>query len=38
MMVGRNGVFYDRSGADWDAIIVKLVEHAISVRQALWTP
>lgn len=38
LSVGRNGVFYDRDGGDWDATIVKLVEHAISVRAAFWTP
>lgn len=38
LSVGRNGVFYDRDGQDWDATIVKLVEHAISVRAAFWTP
>ena len=38
LMIGRNGVFYDRTGADWDATIVKLIEHAISVRQAFWSP
>ncbi|MFI5299921.1 MAG: hypothetical protein ACHREM_17675 [Polyangiales bacterium] len=38
LMVGRNGVFYDRKGNDWDATIVKLIEHPISVRQAFWLP
>ena len=38
LMVGRNGVFYDRQGADWDATIVKLIEHPISVSQAFWSP
>jgi hypothetical protein len=38
LMVGRNGVFYDRQGRDWDATVVKLVEHPISVRQAFWSP
>lgn len=38
LMVGRNGVFYDRAGADWDATIVKLVEHPISIREAFWSP
>ncbi len=38
LMVGRNGVFYDRRGADWDATIVKIVEHPISIRQAFWSP
>lgn len=38
LMVGRNGLFYDRSGADWDATIVKIIEHPISIRQAFWLP
>jgi hypothetical protein len=38
LMVGRNGVFYDRRGDDWDATIIKLVEHPISIRQAFWSP
>lgn len=38
LMVGRNGVFYDRSGVDWDATITKIVENPISIRQAFWAP
>lgn len=38
LMVGRNGVFFDRLGRDWDATIVKIIEHPISVRQAFWAP
>lgn len=38
LMVGRNGVFYDRKGNDWDATVVKLVEHPISIREAFWSP
>lgn len=38
LMVGRNGVFYDRQGRDWDATITRLVDHPISVRQAFFTP
>lgn len=38
LMVGRNGVFYDRKGRDWDATIVNIVEHPISIRQAFWAP
>ena len=38
LMVGRNGVFYDRKGRDWDATIVKIVENPISLRQAFWAP
>ncbi len=38
LRVGRNGVFYDRKGQDWDATIIKLIEHPISVREAFWSP
>ena len=38
LMVGRNGVFYDRKGHDWDASVVRIVDHPISVRQAFWSP
>ncbi len=38
LMIGRNGIFYDRLGQDWDATIVKIVEHPISVRQAFMSP
>jgi len=38
LMVGRNGVFYDRKNLDWDATIVKIIEHPISIRQAFWSP
>jgi len=38
LMVGRNGVFYDRKGQDWNATIVRILEHPISIRQAFWAP
>jgi hypothetical protein len=38
LMVGRNGVFYDRKGQDWDAQITKVMEFPISVRQAFLQP
>jgi hypothetical protein len=38
LMVGRNGIFYDRKGQDWDAVIVRVIENPISIRQAFWTP
>ncbi len=38
LMVGRNGVFYDRKGRDWDATIVKIIDNPISIRQAFWSP
>lgn len=38
LMVGRNGIFYDRQGRDWDATITKVVENPISLREAFWSP
>jgi hypothetical protein len=38
LMVGRNGVFYDRKGQDWDATITKIVANPISIREAFWSP
>jgi hypothetical protein len=38
LMVGRNGIFYDRRGNDWDATIVRILDHPISIRQAFWAP
>jgi hypothetical protein len=38
LMVGRNGVFYDRKGQDWDATIKSIVENPISIRQAFLSP
>jgi hypothetical protein len=38
LMVGRNGIFYDRKGVDWDATITKIVDNPISIRQAFWSP
>jgi hypothetical protein len=38
LIVGRNGIFYDRAGRDWDATITKIVENPISIRQAFWAP
>ena len=38
LMIGRNGIFYDRAGRDWDATITKIVDNPISLRQAFWSP
>ncbi len=38
LLIGRNGIFFDRQGVDWDATIVRIVEHPISIRQAFWDP
>lgn len=36
--VGRNGVFYDAQGNDWDATVVKIIDNPVSIRQAFWMP
>ena len=38
LIVGRNGLFYDRDGKDWDATITKIVENPISIKEAFWSP
>lgn len=38
LIVGRNGLFYDRSGKDYDATITKIIDNPISLRQAFWSP
>lgn len=38
LIVGRNGVFYDREGKIWDATIAKIVENPISIREAFFSP
>ena len=38
LMVGRNGIFFDRKGHDWDATITKIIDNPISIRQAFFSP
>jgi hypothetical protein len=38
LMVGRNGIFYDRKGRDYDATITKILPNPISLREAFWYP
>lgn len=38
LFVGRNGLFYDRQGRLWYAVITSLVDNPISIRQAFWLP
>lgn len=35
---GKNGIFYDLQGHDWDAVITKIVDNPISIKQAFWAP
>lgn len=38
LRVGRNGVFVDNMGRDWDARLVKIIQNPISFQQAMWSP
>lgn len=38
LMVGRNGVFYDHQGRDWDATISQIVSNPISIQEAFFSP
>jgi hypothetical protein len=38
LFVGRNGLFYDRQGRDWDATVTAIVDNPISVREAFFAP
>lgn len=38
LIVGKNAVYYDNAGVEWDAVITKIVDNPISVAQAFWSP
>ena len=38
IVIGRNGIFYDRTGKDWNAVVTKVIANPISVRQAFFMP
>ena len=38
LSVGKNAIFYDNDGLDYDATVFKIIENPISIRQAFWTP
>ena len=38
LIVGKNAVYYDNSGVEWDAVITKVVANPISVMEAFWNP
>jgi cytochrome c biogenesis protein CcdA len=35
---GKNALFYDRNGLDWDAVVTKVVDNPISIKKAFWSP
>lgn len=38
LCVGKNAVFYDNVGNDYDATVTKVIDNPISIAQAFWTP
>ena len=38
LVVGKNAVYYDENGLEWDAVITKIVDNPISISQAFWSP
>ena len=38
LMVGKNAVYYDNHGVEWDAVITKIIDNPISISQAFWSP
>ncbi|MBQ3673284.1 MAG: hypothetical protein II928_02285 [Paludibacteraceae bacterium] len=38
LMIGKNAVFYDNEGNDYDAVVTKIIDNPISIRQAFWNP
>ena len=38
LFVGKNAVYYDNNGLEWDAVITKIIDNPISVSQAFWSP
>ena len=38
LIVGKNAIYYDNAGVEWDAVITKIVDNPISISQAFWSP
>jgi hypothetical protein len=38
LAVGKNAIYYDNAGVEWDAVITKIIDNPISVGQAFWSP
>lgn len=38
LSVGKNAIFYDNAGNDYDATVTKIIDNPISILQAFWTP
>lgn len=38
LIVGKNALYYDNAGEEWDAVITKVVDNPISIAQSFWSP
>ena len=38
LVVGKNAVYYDNEGVEWDAVITKIIDNPISIAQSFWSP
>ena len=38
LIVGKNAIYYDNDGVEWDAVITKIIENPISIAQSFWSP
>lgn len=38
LTVGKNGIFYDNDGLEWDAVITKIIDNPINISQSFWSP
>ena len=38
LIVGKNAVYYDNDGLEWDAVITKIIDNPISIAQSFWSP
>ena len=38
LVAGKNAIYYDNAGVEWDAVITKVVDNPISIAQSFWSP
>ncbi|MBR4155472.1 MAG: hypothetical protein IKU01_02050 [Bacteroidales bacterium] len=38
LAVGKNGIYYDNNGLEWDAVITKIIDNPINISQSFWSP
>ena len=38
LTVGKNGIYYDNTGLEWDAVVTKIIDNPINISQSFWSP